>query len=62
MEERETDDAIVVSPDHGVGLFCSGVNQFAVHAVEGASGACAEFQRHVETVAGVVLQPWSDQR
>jgi hypothetical protein len=38
-----TDDAIVVSPDHGIRLIGSRVDKLAVHAVEGARCACADF-------------------
>lgn len=43
MRAEYTDDPIVMSPDDGIGLVGSCVDELAVHAVKGAGCACANF-------------------
>ena len=58
----DTDYAIVVSPDNSIWFGGSSIHKLTVHAIERTGCACTDFQGHVETISGVVFQPWSDQR
>ena len=58
----DTDYAIVVSPYHSVGFGGTSIHKLTVHAVKGTGCACTDFQGHIETISGVVLQAGCDQR
>jgi hypothetical protein len=51
-----------VTPDDSVRLRSAGVDQLAVHAVEGARGTSADFKSHLQARSTIVLDSRSDER